>query len=118
MSSRKSYIINMLKSIKINNTTDEKKEQSSVIIKNIANLNIYFISNTNKISHTYVKMDDCERARHYRICHAIAKQYDLYPEMRGFMREQWQKSSMRELEDQELQTLLTYMRNIEKHSGR
>lgn len=61
-----------------------------------------------------IEMNAAERERHYRICHAIAKQLDLYPEMRKFMKEGWRAESMRQLSDPALQMLLKYMRDFEK----
>lgn len=49
----------------------------------------------------------------YRICHGVAKQYDLYGEMRQIMRLKWGASSMREMEISELKELFYFMRGME-----
>ena len=54
-----------------------------------------------------------ERAKVYRICHAIAKQYNLGAEMRALMASKWDADSMRDLEDDELRELLAFMRALE-----
>lgn len=57
-----------------------------------------------------------DRARVFRICHAIAKQYNLYAEMRALLRV-WlpdaQRPSMRDLDSEQLQRLLAFMRGLE-----
>ena len=63
------------------------------------------------------KMTQEERSRHYRVCHAIAKQLDLYPEMRRYMQQQWRKESMRQLSDQALAGLLDYMQEFERRAS-
>lgn len=55
-----------------------------------------------------------ERARIYRQCHAMAKQYDIYQEMRSEMRTTWGATSMRDLADDELQSLYKFMRSLEE----
>ena len=63
------------------------------------------------------KMTLEERSRHYRVCHAIAKQLDLYPEMRRYMLQQWQEESMRRLSDHALAMLLDYMQEFERRAS-
>ena len=57
-----------------------------------------------------------DRARVYRICHAIAKQYNLYAELRALLKV-WlpdaQRPSMRDLDSEQLQRLLAFMRGLE-----
>ena len=53
------------------------------------------------------------RATAYRRCHAIAKQYGLYAEMRTLMETKWQAESMRDLEDHQLDELLAFMKALE-----
>ena len=55
-----------------------------------------------------------QRERVFRICHGIAKQYGLYKEMRAVMRERWSAESMRELTDGALQSLLSFLRAMER----
>ena len=50
----------------------------------------------------------------YRICHAIARQYDLYPQMRQMMKARWGAESMRQMDLAELQSLFYFMRSLEK----
>lgn len=54
-----------------------------------------------------------DRSRVYRICHAIAKHYNFYTEMRTFMLAKWQAESMRDIDDAGLQSLLAFMRALE-----
>ena len=51
----------------------------------------------------------------YRICHGIAKQYGLYQEMRLLMKAQWQAASMRQLTDEQLESLYHFMRALEAY---
>lgn len=57
-----------------------------------------------------------DRSRVFRICHAIAKQYNLYAEMRALLKV-WlpdkDKPSMRDLDSEQLQRLLSFMRGLE-----
>lgn len=46
----------------------------------------------------------------YRRCHAIARQHGLYADMRQHMDELWGAKSMRDLQDEALWSLETYMR--------
>ena len=64
------------------------------------------------------KMTQEERSRHYRVCHAIAKQLDLYSEMRQYMLQHWRADSMRRLSDQALAKLLDYMLEFERRASR
>lgn len=52
--------------------------------------------------------------RIYRICHAVAKQYGLYPAMRSLMKRRWGAESMREMDLPSLQDLFFYMRGLER----
>ncbi|UQZ90851.1 hypothetical protein C4J81_17200 [Deltaproteobacteria bacterium Smac51] len=49
----------------------------------------------------------------YRICHAVAKQYKLYPAMRSLMKRKWGAESMRDLDSHALKDLFYYMRAME-----
>lgn len=55
-----------------------------------------------------------ERVSIYRKCHGIAKQYDVYPEMRRHMKARWHVKSMRELTDAALNDLMLYMLELEQ----
>ncbi|UQZ90718.1 hypothetical protein C4J81_16505 [Deltaproteobacteria bacterium Smac51] len=50
----------------------------------------------------------------YRICHAVAKQYGLYTEMRQMMKAKWGVKSMRDMDLEALQSLFYFMRGLEK----
>ncbi len=54
-----------------------------------------------------------DRSRVYRICHAIAKRYGLYVEMRSYMQAKWGVASMRSLDEDALYQLLSFMRALE-----
>lgn len=53
------------------------------------------------------------RARAYRRCHAIARQYGIYPEMRALLEIKWQAESMRDVDDAALRDLLLFMEALE-----
>lgn len=59
-----------------------------------------------------------DRSKVYRICHAIAKQYGLYEEMRSFILAKWRVESMRDIDDSGLQQLLTFMRALESQQDK
>lgn len=59
-------------------------------------------------------LDSANREKIYRMCHGIAKQYDIYEEMRRHMMKCWQVKSMRGLTDEALNSLLSYMRDLEE----
>ena len=54
-----------------------------------------------------------DRSRIYRICHAIAKRYGLYVEMRAYMQAKWGVASMRSLGEDDLYQLLSFMQALE-----
>ena len=49
----------------------------------------------------------------YKICHAVAKQYKLYPAMRAMMKQKWNAESMRDMSSPALKDLFYYMRCME-----
>lgn len=54
-----------------------------------------------------------ERSGIFKACHAIAKRYGLYSEMRTLLERKWDTDSMRDLEDHELRELMRFMRALE-----
>lgn len=58
-------------------------------------------------------LDEKQREKIYRMCHGIAKQFSIYPQMRKYMKDKWNYSSMRDLTDASLVCLLRFMRDME-----
>lgn len=54
-----------------------------------------------------------DRERCYRVCHAIAKEYNLYSEMRALIQMRWQCRSLRDLHDSALHKVVIFMRALE-----
>lgn len=112
--SRKDFVLQALRKF----GAESQGEDSVVIhIGTVTQLAVAHNGNQTAVMHANnnsSSMDERERSRHYRVCHAIAKQYDLYPEMRKCMGDRWRAESMRDLPDQALRELFEYMRSLER----
>lgn len=101
-------------------TLTDCERGSQINVFSGANINIRVTSIEKNESQTFNRSARCgsvaeeDRPKIYSVCHGIAKQYDIYPEMRGHMGLRWQTESMRELTNAALKELLFYMRGLQQ----
>lgn len=118
MSGRESIIRNALAGIKPTNNTQHINVTSKIgIVVNIKEESIYKTDDVVNLLTNLLcaaKNDALNnRDNTYRVCHSIAKQYELYCEMRLLMKTKWQVESMRQLTDEQLRCLYHFMRALE-----
>lgn len=59
-------------------------------------------------------LDEDQRKKVYKICHRIANEYSMHPQMLKYIEDRWGCSSMGDLPDTALACLLHFMREIEE----
>ena len=119
MSDRRGLIESVLSNISdtetpgINISGCDSVSQINVFPGGSININISSRKNVGKTHGNEYFLDEKQREKMYRMCHGIAKEYSIYPQMRKYMKDKWNYSSMRNLTDASLVCLLRFMRDME-----
>ena len=120
MTARREIIRNILSSAEKENP----QSVENIDYRNITQINIFFgsIQNPHFSDMKNAKQNigngqwlcpyEIQRKNAYKICHEIAKKYSMYPQMKRYMKKQWNTKSIYDLCDTALMHLLHFMQDM------